>query len=142
MLSAVVSDALSGKITTAVITTAGGEDIFVDLHALESLLTTILTLASHFLEVLGAIIILYAAVKTFLYFLNTGLCSRPVRLGLARYLVFALEFKLAGEILHTVIVRSISEVLILAAVVALRFVLNLILHWEIHQELSDEANER
>ncbi|HZK25136.1 MAG TPA: DUF1622 domain-containing protein [Oscillospiraceae bacterium] len=113
----------------------------MNLHALESFLTTILTLGSHLLEIFGAIIILSAAVKTFFYFLTTGRCDRSARLNFARYLVFGLDFKLAGEILRTVIVRSMSEVVILASVVALRFILNLILHWEIHQEQKDQASE-
>lgn len=112
----------------------------MNLHTMDALLTTVLTVSSHLLEVLGTIIIIYAAGKTFIYFLRTRGCDREARLDFARYLVFALEYKLAGEILRTVIVRSVQEVLVLASVVALRFVLNLILHWEIHQEQRDKAN--
>lgn len=105
------------------------------------MLVAIITLFSHLLEVCGAIIILYAGLRTFLFFVRSGQDGREMRLAFARFLVFGLEFKLGGEILRTVVVHSLEEVFVLAAIIALRFILNLILHWEIHQERRDEANE-
>ena len=51
-----------------------------------------------------------------------------------------LEFKLGGEVLRTVIVREWTELLILGAVIALRGVLTLLLHWEI--KVEEEHDER
>ncbi|NLZ94086.1 MAG: DUF1622 domain-containing protein [Firmicutes bacterium] len=103
----------------------------------ETVLSIVLSIFAHILEILGAAVIIFAGIKTFIYFLTTGNVRRETRLYFARFLVFGLEFKLAGEILRTVIVRSFSEILVLAAIIALRFFLNLILHWEIHQESKD-----
>ena len=111
------------------------------LQTIKNVLTTIITLSSHLLEVCGAVIILYAGLKTFLFFVKSGQDGREMRQTFARFLVFGLEFKLGGEILRTVIVHSLQEVFVLASIIALRFILNLILHWEIHQEKRDEANE-
>lgn len=91
----------------------------------------------HLLEAYGALIIIYAGTAVFLRFLRTSKDGREIRLTFARYLVFGLEFKLAGEILRTVIVRTINEVVILAAIILLRAGLNLIVHWEIRQEKQD-----
>jgi len=91
----------------------------------------------HLLEIFGAIIIIFAGTTVFLHFLRTSKDGREARLTFARYLVFGLEFKLAGEILRTVIVRTINEVSILAAIIFLRALLNLIVHWEIRQEKQD-----
>jgi uncharacterized membrane protein len=109
----------------------------VNIHAIEELLAIVILLAAHMLEVFGAIIILFAGTGTFIRFLRTSKDGREARLSFARYLVFGLEFKLAGEILRTVIVRTMNEVVILASVIVLRAILNLIVHWEIRQEKQD-----
>lgn len=108
-----------------------------NMHAIEELLSSVILLAVHMLEVFGAVIILYAGTNIFVRFLKTSKDGREARLTFARFLVFGLEFKLAGEILRTVIVRTLNEVIILASVIALRAVLNLIVHWEIRQEKQD-----
>jgi uncharacterized membrane protein len=109
----------------------------MNMHAIEELLTEVMLLAVHMLEIFGAIIILYAGTAVFFRFLRTSKDGRDIRLTFARFLVFGLEFKLAGEILRTVVVRTLNEILILGSVIALRAVLNLIVHWEIRQEKQD-----
>ena len=60
---------------------------------------------------------------------------RPhIRLYLAQGISLALEFKLGGEVLRTVVVREMSELLTLGLVILLRGALTLILHWEIKNE--------
>ena len=46
----------------------------------------------------------------------------------------ALEFKLAAEILKTVIIRNMNELIILASITLLRGFLTLIIHWEMRSE--------
>lgn len=111
--------------------------VTLSLHAAEELLSQVMLLAVHMLEIYGAIIILYAGTAIFLRFLRTSKDGREARLTFARFLVFGLEFKLAGEILRTVIVRTMQEVWILASIILLRAALNLIVHWEIRQEKQD-----
>ena len=60
--------------------------------------------------------------------------SEHLRLDLAEGIALALEFKLGGEVLRTVIVREWTELLILGAIIALRGALTLLIHWEITQE--------
>ncbi len=60
-----------------------------------------------------------------------------VRLTLAKGIALALEFKLGGEVLRTVIVREWSELAILGAIILLRGALTFLIHWEIKTE---EAN--
>lgn len=109
----------------------------MSIHLFEEILTDIILVLVHVLEMFGAIIILYAGTGTFLRFLRQSKDGREERLGFARFLVFGLEFKLAGEILRTVVVRSMHEVAILASVILLRAALNLLVHWEIRQEHQD-----
>lgn len=66
-----------------------------------------------------------------------------VRLDLAQGIVLALEFKLGGEVLRTVIVREQTELITLGAVILLRGALTFLIHWEIKNEEAkiDEASE-
>lgn len=109
----------------------------MNVKNVEHLLSNVMLLGVHLLEIFGAIIIIFAGITTFLHFLRTSKDGREARLTFARYLVFGLEFKLAGEILRTVVVRTLNEVSILAAIIFLRALLNLIVHWEIRQEKQD-----
>ncbi|MDW7649879.1 MAG: DUF1622 domain-containing protein [Bacillota bacterium] len=110
----------------------------MNIHAVEELMSEMMLLAVHMLEIFGATIILFAGTRIFIRFLRTSKDGRETRLSFARYLVFGLEFKMAGEILRTVIVRTMNEVIILAAIIFLRLTLNLIVHWEIRQEKQDD----
>ena len=109
----------------------------MNISAVEALLSGTILLFIHLLEAFGAAIIIFAGTKVFIHFLRTSKDGREIRLIFARYLVFGLEFKLAGEILRTVIVRTMNEIIILGAIILLRAVLNLIIHWEIRQEKQD-----
>lgn len=60
--------------------------------------------------------------------------SEHVRLELAQGIALALEFKLGGEVLRTVIVREWSELAILGAIIVLRGALTFLIHWEIKSE--------
>ncbi len=109
----------------------------MDLHTIEVMLSSVIMLLVLMLEIFGAIVITYAGTTVFVHFLRTSRDGREMRLTFARYLVFGLEFKLAGEILRTVVVRTINEVILLGAIILLRAVLNLVVHWEIRQEKQD-----
>ena len=56
------------------------------------------------------------------------------RLYLAEGLAMALSFKLGGEILRTVVVRDMSEIMQVGAIIVLRAALTLLIHWEIKNE--------
>lgn len=88
-------------------------------------------------ELAGITVLLITAVKGMIsYFKN----DEHLRLELAQGIALALEFKLGGEVLRTVIVREWTELLILGAIIALRGVLTLLLHWEI--KVEEEHDER
>ena len=56
------------------------------------------------------------------------------RLELAKGLAMGLEFKLGSEILGTVVVREMTEILFVAGIIVLRAVLTVLIHWEIKNE--------
>ena len=57
-----------------------------------------------------------------------------VRLQLAEGIALALEFKMGGELLRTVIVREWHELLILGSIILLRAAMTFLIHWEIRVE--------
>ena len=63
------------------------------------------------------------------------------RLKLAKGMAMGLEFKLGSEILRTVLVRELSEIMIVGAIILLRAALTFLIHWEIkNEEAETEAN--
>lgn len=86
------------------------------------------------LELFGAAVIIYTAASIFFVFLRTTKNGQKARLTLARHLAFGLEFILGGEIIRTIVARSLEEIKILAAIIILRSILTLLIHWEIKQE--------
>lgn len=56
------------------------------------------------------------------------------KLNLAKGMALGLEFKLGSEILRTVVIRELSEIGIVAAIIAVRAALTLLIHWEIKNE--------
>jgi uncharacterized membrane protein len=60
---------------------------------------------------------------------------------LAKGIALALEFKLAAEVLRTVTVRELNELIILGTIILLRGAITLLIHWEIKMEKSEEEEE-
>jgi uncharacterized membrane protein len=64
------------------------------------------------------------------------LASETVRVGLARSLLLVLDFVVASDILKTILVPSITDVLLLAVIVTIRIALS----WSLSRELDRHAN--
>ena len=88
-------------------------------------------------EMAGIAILLITAGKAIVGYFRK---NEHLRLDLAEGIALALEFKLGGEVLHTVITRQWEELGILGAVIALRAALTVLLHWEIKNEESRPEN--
>ena len=86
-------------------------------------------------EMAGIAILLITAGKAIVGYFRK---NEHLRLDLAEGIALALEFKLGGEVLRTVIVREWTELLILGAIIALRGALTLLIHWEISVEEKRE----
>lgn len=103
------------------------------LHYIEGLFGIIVQYGILFLEFSGVVVLMTTAVKS----IYIWCCKKGhVQLNLAKGIALALEFKLGGEVLRTVIVRERSELVILGAVILLRGALTLLIHWEIKGEES------
>lgn len=98
-------------------------------------------LTAHSLELIGILIIIIGSAKAIALTLSRLKAKKRTNtiLDLGRSLALALEFKMGAEIVNTVIVRDLKELLILAIVIALRAILALLIHWEIKNETKEEA---
>ena len=88
-------------------------------------------------ELAGIAILLITVVKSIIGYFRK---DDHIRLDLAEGIALALEFKLGGEVLRTVIVREWTELMILGAIIVLRGALTLLIHWEISVEEKREKD--
>ena len=94
------------------------------------------------LELIGIFIIVIGSVRSIaLLFSRFKSNNTNIVINLGKALSLALEFKMGAEIINTVIVRDLKELLILAIVIAIRAILAVLIHWEIKMEKNTEAAE-
>lgn len=92
----------------------------------------------HLLEAMGVFVIVISSFRAFVDYCTTKESARLHfnRLRLAEGLASGLEFKLAGEILRTVVVQSLDEILIVGGIIALRAFMAFMIFWEIRHETA------
>jgi len=111
---------------------------------LEHLVELFLEILIPICELMGILIV---AVSTFASFWKyaRGLIthqSADIKFQLASGLALSLEFKMAAEILKTVLIREMTELMVLGAVIILRALLSVLIHFEMkgeHEEKKEEA---
>lgn len=107
---------------------------------LEYLIHLILpTIISGF-ELMGIFIVAVSALTVSGRYLKSLVTRMPcdVRFALASGLALSLEFKMAAEILKTVLVRDLKELLVLGAVILLRALLSFLIHFEMKQTVHPQ----
>ena len=110
------------------------------IHILEHYIEVIVMYVISMLELIGIFIIGYSGIRGFLSYLKEKLKFKDtlVKIELAKGLALGLEFKLGGEILRTILVRTMDEIKVLAAIIVLRLILTYVIHWEISSELHQD----
>lgn len=97
-------------------------------------------------EWLGIAVVGISALSAFARYLRVLVThSRDdVKFRLAAGLALSLEFKMAAEILKTVLIRQLSELLMLGVVILLRALLSALIHLEMrppHNQTKPEVHE-
>lgn len=108
----------------------------------EIILRYIVEFSTLLLELFGICILVFSAIKAFIFWMRR---DDSIRLQLAQGIALALEFKLGGEVLRTVVVREWAELGILGAIILLRATLTFLIHWEIKNEkkaLAPKINKK
>ena len=104
------------------------------INGAESVLTDVVQICTMLMELFGICVLVFTAVKSFIFWIR----RKPgLRLELAQGIALALEFKMGGEVLRTVVVRDWAELGILGAIILLRGVLTFLIHWDIKNEKKD-----
>lgn len=109
------------------------------IETLESLLHHTIEVCIILMELIGVIVMVVTAITCFIRWLRKDM---EIGLRLAQGIALALEFKLGGEVLRTVIVREWAELGILGAIIVLRGLLTMLIHWEIKNERKAIAEHR
>lgn len=90
------------------------------------------------IELAGIAVIVISMVRGFIGFVRK---DERTRISLAQGIMLGLEFKIGSEVLRSVIVTTWNELGTLAAIILLRSLLTLLLHWEIGEEEKREKEK-
>ena len=113
------------------------------IEGLEMIFKYLVELCTTGLELAGIIVLISTAFICFVKWVRRD--RENIRLDLAQGIALALEFKMGGEVLRTVIVREMGELLVLGAIILLRAAMTFLIHWEIvneKKEMKEEAEAR
>ena len=103
------------------------------MNVLHDFIEFILPYMISILEIIGIFVVFWSGICGFWqYFQNTFMKkNHDLQADLAKGLAMGLEFKMAAEILRTVLIQSLDELYMLGAVILLRALLSLLIHYEI-----------
>ncbi len=107
------------------------------IETLELILTYAVEICAIVLELIGVFVLIFNGLKCFIQWIRKD-CMACLDLG--HGISAALEFLMGGEILHTIIVHTWTDLAILGVIVVLRVAMTFLIHWEIKHE--EEAMEK
>ena len=97
----------------------------------EHIFETVVHFCILLIELAGTVVIVWSMFRGFVGFVRK---NEGTRIQLAQGIMLGLEFKIGSEVLRSVIVSTWDELGTLAAIILLRSLLTLLLHWEIEAE--------
>ena len=108
----------------------------------KEILYFIAEIAAGALEYIGVFIVIVGSCRAIVRLLKCLVKKLPfhVAADLGKALLMALEFKVGAELIKTVVIHDMEELLILAVVIALRALLAFIIYWEMRVE-EKEGNK-
>lgn len=114
---------------------------------LERIVEFVLEILIPVCELMGIVIVAVSVLSAFWKYMCSLFTHRScdVKFRLASGLALSLEFKMAAEILKTVLIRDLNELLVLGVVIALRALLSLLIRFEMkhgHHETEEKCEEK
>ena len=99
---------------------------------LHDIIEVVLPYIISILEIMGILVVVWSAIHAFWEYIQNSFMKKnlDIQSNLAKGLATGLEFKLAAEILKTVLVHSMEELYILGAVILLRALMSVLIHFE------------
>lgn len=110
---------------------------------LNTLVETLVPEIIYLIELIGIFVITVGSIKAFILY-GVSVIKRnhyPIKLILGNSLALGLEFKMGAEILKTVIIRTPEEIFILGAIIVLRALLSVLIHFEVKSEKEHGAKD-
>lgn len=109
---------------------------------LEQINEAVLPLVIALAEFMGIFVVAWSVIHAFYHYIMSTFFRRryDLQFELAEGLATGLEFKMAAEILKTVLVREMSELVVLGAVIILRALLSFLIHFELKNSQPHDGN--
>lgn len=101
------------------------------MKTFEEIFHIVVQICIYLIETAGIVVIFISMIRGLIGFIRK---KDSIRIDLAQGIMLGLEFKIGSEVLRSVIVSGWSELGTLGAVILLRALLTLLLHWEINEE--------
>lgn len=113
-----------------------------DVAFFESIVEMIVPEIIGIIELMGIIVIVVGSLKAFYMYAVSIIrhAHYPIKLSLGNALALGLEFKMGAEILKTVTIRTLNEIMILGAIIVLRALLSILIHYEVKNEKQHNQN--
>lgn len=105
---------------------------------MEELFNKYLPILIHLFELMGILILTLGVFTAFYHYIQKRFFKKDINIKyeFADVMITTLDFKLAAEILKTVTIKSIDEVIILASVFIIRIIMTFVLEKEMQIEES------
>ena len=107
---------------------------------MEKIMEMIIHLVVTACEFMGITVVIISTMGAFYLYLKSLIKRQDedIKFRLANGLALSLEFKMAAEILKTVLVRDMEELVVLGTVIILRALLSFLIHFEMKQDRREE----
>lgn len=117
--------------------------VSTESNVLEAFVEAVLPYIIVILEIMGILVVMWSAINSFWKYIQNSFFKKDhnIQFYFARGLATGLEFKMAAEILKTVLVRNINELLVLGAVILLRALLSVLIHFEMKHNNFDDKKD-
>ncbi len=119
---------------------------------LQSTLYQILNMVVIFINLFGIMVVFWGFIVAAISFIRMKLHrhevifflkeANEIRAILGTYILFGLEFMIAGDIIHTFIKPSREDLIVLATIVAIRTVISYFLGREVDEALRDKRDQK
>lgn len=110
------------------------------VYILEELFNKYLPILIHLFELMGILILTLGVFTAFYHYIQKRFFKKDVNIKyeFADVMITTLDFKLAAEILKTVTIKSMDELVILASVFIIRIIMTFVLEKEMKIEKKKE----
>lgn len=113
---------------------------------MHDIIETLVNYVAYAMEIVGIIIIIISAAKALYIFVKDGFKfnNMNVSLTIAEGLSMSLGFLLAAEIVLSIMIKTVPNLIVLVGIAALRVGLTFVLHWEItqYEKVLDQNNPK